>query len=101
MSRVSLFIDDTPAITVSTMRTRARRLKRQKALDMIDQNRVLATIRMADDAMRRLDIENPKIAVAGVNPHAGEGGLFGRDEIDVLEPAIAIAKQRSRRPGEM
>ncbi len=64
----------------------------RKALDMIDPDRVLQTIRMADDAMRRLDIENPRVAVAGVNPHAGEGGLFGREEIDILKPAIAIAR---------
>jgi 4-hydroxythreonine-4-phosphate dehydrogenase len=64
----------------------------RKALDMIDQERVLHTIRMAEGAMRRLGIENPQVAVAGVNPHAGEGGLFGREEIDILKPTIAIAR---------
>jgi 4-hydroxythreonine-4-phosphate dehydrogenase len=64
----------------------------RKALDMIDEERVLHTIRMAEGAMRQLGIENPKVAVAGVNPHAGESGLFGREEIDVLKPAIAIAR---------
>lgn len=63
----------------------------RRALDMIDQKRVLRTICIADDAMCRLGIENPRVAVAGVNPHAGEGGLFGREEIDILKPAIATA----------
>jgi 4-hydroxythreonine-4-phosphate dehydrogenase len=35
----------------------------------------------------------PRIAVAGVNPHAGEGGLFGREEIEVLQPALTQARQ--------
>lgn len=64
----------------------------RKALDMIDQERVLHTIRMAEGAMRQLGIENPKVAVAGVNPHAGESGLFGREEIDILKPTIEIAR---------
>jgi 4-hydroxythreonine-4-phosphate dehydrogenase len=64
----------------------------RRALDMIDQQRVLSTIRIADDAMRRFGIENPKVAVASVNPHAGEGGLFGTEEIEILAPAIATAR---------
>jgi 4-hydroxythreonine-4-phosphate dehydrogenase len=64
----------------------------RKALDMIDQERVLHTIHMAEGAMRQLGIENPKVAVAGVNPHAGENGLFGGEEIDVLKPTIEIAR---------
>ena len=53
---------------------------------------VLETIRITDDALRRAGIATPRIAVAGVNPHAGEGGLFGREEIDIVAPAIAQAR---------
>jgi 4-hydroxy-L-threonine phosphate dehydrogenase PdxA len=38
--------------------------------------------------LRRLGIAAPNIAVSGLNPHAGEGGLFGREEIDIIKPAI-------------
>ncbi len=45
------------------------------------------------DAVRKLGIENPRIAVAGLNPHAGENGMFGREEIEEIEPAIKQAKK--------
>lgn len=51
----------------------------------------LRTIRLAAEACRALGISKPKIAVAGLNPHAGEGGLFGREEIEIIAPAIAQA----------
>jgi 4-hydroxythreonine-4-phosphate dehydrogenase len=46
---------------------------------------------LTDKALRGLGLERPKIAVAALNPHAGEGGLFGRQDIDVSEPIIAKA----------
>jgi 4-hydroxythreonine-4-phosphate dehydrogenase len=49
----------------------------------------LGTIRLAAEACRALGISAPRIAVAGLNPHAGEGGLFGREEIEIIAPAIA------------
>ena len=46
-------------------------------------------------ALKRLGIAAPKIAVSGLNPHAGEGGLFGREEIEIIKPAIeAVAARR-------
>ena len=48
---------------------------------------------MADEAMKGLGIEKPRIAVAGLNPHAGEGGLFGKEEEEEIEPAIKKAKE--------
>jgi 4-hydroxy-L-threonine phosphate dehydrogenase PdxA len=44
-----------------------------------------------DGALRRMGIAAPKIAVGGLNPHAGEGGLFGREEIEIIRPAIEAA----------
>lgn len=54
--------------------------------------RVLATIRQGHAHLRRLGLAQPRIAVAGLNPHSGEGGLFGREEIEQIAPAIAAAR---------
>lgn len=48
----------------------------------------VAAIRMAHEGTRRFGIEQPRVAVCGLNPHAGEGGRFGREELDVIAPAI-------------
>ncbi len=63
----------------------------REAIAAITQERVLRAIRAADRALRRLGIEAPKICVGGLNPHAGEDGLFGREEIEIIRPAIAAA----------
>ncbi|RBW52943.1 4-hydroxythreonine-4-phosphate dehydrogenase PdxA [Phaeobacter gallaeciensis] len=52
----------------------------------------MAAIRLADQGARALGYENPRVAVAGLNPHAGEGGLFGREEIEIISPAIKAAQ---------
>jgi 4-hydroxythreonine-4-phosphate dehydrogenase len=44
------------------------------------------------DTVKRLGVQNPKIGVAGLNPHAGESGLFGREEIEEIEPAVRAAQ---------
>jgi 4-hydroxythreonine-4-phosphate dehydrogenase len=46
------------------------------------------------DLVRRFGLERPRIGVAGLNPHAGEGGHLGREEIDVIAPALAAARAR-------
>ena len=53
----------------------------------------LRAIRLADQATRAFGVVHPRVAVAGLNPHAGENGLFGREEIDVIAPAIAQARR--------
>ncbi|MBC9983775.1 PdxA family dehydrogenase, partial [Bradyrhizobium campsiandrae] len=53
--------------------------------------RLRMVIDLTNDALRRLGIARPKIAIAALNPHAGEGGLFGRQDIDVSAPTIAKA----------
>ena len=52
----------------------------------------LQVIRLAHDACLRFGIERPRVAVAGLNPHAGENGLFGREEIETIAPAIEKAR---------
>lgn len=64
----------------------------QQALQAVTQERVLQTIRIAHAHFRRAGLAAPRIAVAGLNPHAGEGGLFGREEIDTIGPAIEQAR---------
>jgi 4-hydroxythreonine-4-phosphate dehydrogenase len=59
---------------------------------LVKRERVLKTIRLAEDAARSMGIEAPKVAVAGMNPHAGEGGLFGREEIEEIAPAVEAAR---------
>ncbi len=56
-------------------------------------DRELATIRVGHAHLRRMGIANPRIAVAGLNPHSGENGLFGNDEIERINPAVAAARQ--------
>jgi 4-hydroxythreonine-4-phosphate dehydrogenase len=63
-----------------------------EALTLITRERVGRTIRAADAALRRIGIARPRICVSGLNPHAGEGGLFGREEIETIAPAIADAQ---------
>jgi 4-hydroxy-L-threonine phosphate dehydrogenase PdxA len=63
------------------------------ALTLITRERVGGAIRATDAALRRLGVARPKILISGVNPHAGEGGLFGREEIDIIAPAIAAMRQ--------
>jgi 4-hydroxythreonine-4-phosphate dehydrogenase len=61
------------------------------ALGMITRERVRDTIRAADRALKRLGVQSPRICVGGLNPHAGEGGLFGREETEAIGPGIADA----------
>jgi 4-hydroxythreonine-4-phosphate dehydrogenase len=55
---------------------------------------ILAELTLADRCMRESGIENPRIAVAGLNPHAGDGGNFGQEEIEIIEPAVKRAIQQ-------
>jgi 4-hydroxythreonine-4-phosphate dehydrogenase len=61
------------------------------ALDSLSEPGIVETIVIADRALRRAGIAAPRIAVAGVNPHAGEGGAFGREEIEIVGPAVRRA----------
>ncbi len=60
---------------------------------LITKDRVFKKIRAAQEAARSLGFERPRIGVAGLNPHSGEGGLFGKEEIEVITPAIDEAKK--------
>lgn len=60
----------------------------RRALDEITHDSICATLRLTDRVLREAGIAKPRIAVAALNPHAGEGGLFGREEIDIIAPAV-------------
>ncbi len=60
----------------------------REACDRVKKARVLECIRIADEGCRALGIRKPKIGVAGLNPHCGENGMFGREEIEEIQPAI-------------
>ncbi len=64
----------------------------REACDRVKKDRVLEVIRMAHAACRHMGIDSPRIGVAGLNPHCGEGGLFGREEIDEIIPAVEAAR---------
>jgi 4-hydroxythreonine-4-phosphate dehydrogenase len=64
----------------------------RRAIEAVSFDAVLDTIRISHDAARRWGMASPRIAVSGLNPHAGEGGLFGSEETDIIAPAIAAAR---------
>ena len=63
----------------------------RSAIDSATRERVRRTIEMTHEGALRLGYDRPRIAVAGLNPHAGEGGLFGDEEIREIAPAVADA----------
>lgn len=64
----------------------------REACDRVKEERVYKVIKLAERAMNNLGFKSPRIAVAGLNPHAGENGLFGDEEIKEIIPAIEKAK---------
>ena len=62
------------------------------AIAAVTRDNVLQTLHITHQALSRSLGRAPRIAVAGLNPHAGEGGLFGREEIEVIAPAVATAR---------
>lgn len=64
----------------------------REAIEQINEERILRTVRLAHEAGLLLGIDRPRIAVPGLNPHAGEGGMFGREEIEIIAPAVEKAR---------
>src|ERR687897_571524 len=77
-----LVTDELKVIHVST------HVSLREAIHRVQPERELAVIRLAHASMRRLGVENPKVAVAGLNPHAGENGLFGTEDAERIRPAV-------------
>lgn len=83
-----LYTDKLKVIHVST------HIALRKFLDTLNGERIKTVVNIADTFLRRVGFDKPRIAVAGVNPHAGENGLFGDEEITIVSPAIAEIKQQ-------
>jgi 4-phospho-D-threonate 3-dehydrogenase / 4-phospho-D-erythronate 3-dehydrogenase len=66
----------------------------RKACDAVTKEKVLSMIELADQTLRGFGIREPRIGVAGLNPHAGEGGLFGTEEVEGSQPAVEEAVRR-------
>ncbi len=64
----------------------------QAAISQLSPELELRIIRLAHRTLQQFGIARPRIAVAGLNPHAGEGGLLGREDLDIIAPAIAAAQ---------
>jgi 4-hydroxythreonine-4-phosphate dehydrogenase len=80
-----LVTDELKVIHVST------HVSLREAIERARPERELAVIRLANDALRKLGVESPRVAVAGLNPHAGENGLFGTEDAEQIAPAVAAA----------
>jgi len=80
-----LVTDELKVIHVST------HVSLREAIERARPERELAVIRLAHGSLKNLAIENPRVAVAGLNPHAGENGLFGTEDTEYIAPAVAAA----------
>ncbi|MFZ4453562.1 4-hydroxythreonine-4-phosphate dehydrogenase PdxA [Salibacterium aidingense] len=70
-----------------------RHLSLKDAIDQMTAERVYDYLKRCNNALQRIGVENRKMAVAGLNPHSGENGLFGTEEVDEITPGIEKAKQ--------
>lgn len=82
-----LLDDDIRVIHVTT------HVSLRQACDMIKKVRILEVIQLMSEGLKKIGIKNPQIGVAGLNPHSGDGGLFGNEEIEEIQPAIEEAKR--------
>src|ERR687889_965847 len=80
-----LVTDDLKVIHVST------HVSLKEAIERVRPERELAVIRLAHESLKKLGVESPRVAVAGLNPHAGENGLFGTEDAERIAPAVAAA----------
>ncbi len=70
-----------------------RHLSLREAIERVKKDRIRQALVRMERSMKELGCDRPRLAVAGLNPHCGEGGLFGREEIDEILPAVAEARK--------
>jgi 4-hydroxythreonine-4-phosphate dehydrogenase len=68
-----------------------RHMPLARAIASLDAKRIADLLVLFDESLRSIGIERPRLALAGLNPHAGEGGLLGDEEEEILDPALAMA----------
>ena len=83
-----LVTDELKVIHVST------HVSLREAIERVRPERELAVIHLAHASLRKLGVDNPRVAVAGLNPHAGENGLFGTEDSERIAPAVEEARER-------
>jgi 4-hydroxythreonine-4-phosphate dehydrogenase len=66
----------------------------KEAIERVRPPRILTVLRLTNEAVKQMGVAEPKIAVSGLNPHSGEGGLFGDEEIKYIAPAIEEARRQ-------
>ena len=86
-SAETIFVVDKLRIFFAT-----RHVSLRQAVDLITRERIVSVLTHARAALAWFGISQPRIAVAGLNPHAGNGGMFGDEEAKVLAPAVAEAR---------
>jgi len=64
-----------------------------EAIERVRPERELTVIRLAHGVLREMGIAEPRVAITGLNPHAGENGLFGTEELERIKPAVEEAKK--------
>jgi 4-hydroxythreonine-4-phosphate dehydrogenase len=84
--RMCLFTDTMRIVHITA------HLSLRDAVAAVKRDRILESIRIGHDALNRIQTPQQRIAVAGLNPHAGENGQFGREEIEEIRPAVAQAR---------
>ena len=80
-----LVTDELKVIHVST------HVSLKEAIERAQPERELAVIRLAHESLKKLGVRSPRVAVAGLNPHAGENGLFGKEDLEKIRPAVKAA----------
>lgn len=71
-----------------------RHLSLRQAIDSIDQHLIVRTLEQFVSVSPMVGLDSPRIALQAMNPHGGEGGLFGSEEIEILAPAVELARSR-------
>ncbi|WP_280550400.1 4-hydroxythreonine-4-phosphate dehydrogenase PdxA [Halomonas sp. 11-S5] len=66
----------------------------REAIDRVTPERIIATVEAGHEHLKSLGMANPRIAVAGLNPHCGEGGIFGDEDMRYIAPAVEALKAR-------
>ncbi|MBU1027125.1 MAG: 4-hydroxythreonine-4-phosphate dehydrogenase PdxA [Candidatus Margulisbacteria bacterium] len=83
-----MFVSDTLWIMLVTTHLPLKEVSRH-----LDKGKILKRIKLAHETLFKLREKKPRIAVAGLNPHAGEAGIFGDEEIKIIKPAVEAAKK--------
>lgn len=92
VKKVAMAIASEPLRTVMV----TRHLPLNRVSEFLKKENVIETIECAEEWMRRIGIRRPRIGVCSLNPHAGENGFLGKEELKIIQPAIQSARKKTR-----